>query len=208
MSEIRIVASDSPEQQPEKPGRIDLEANRVGQDFGSYGGRKAVVDVPIRKPGAQSFFRTRSGAQWRWDTVLFKVGGEDGAGSRELYLVDQALRDEPCLVGQAAPYMLYYVVNQFGDPCLWPVRLPGRDGKDNDYWSTAHKAARMAETHWARIEPKPGGLGYSIWIAENETGLGEPVWPELTFQEIVDMAFEGRVIDSRQHPIIKRLLGR
>ena len=35
----------------------------------------------------------------------------------------------------------------------------------------------------------------------------EPRWPTATFQEIIEIAFAGRLIDSVDHPVVKRLRG-
>jgi hypothetical protein len=35
----------------------------------------------------------------------------------------------------------------------------------------------------------------------------EPVWPQMTFPEMLETAFGARFIDSLQHPQIKKLRG-
>jgi len=37
--------------------------------------------------------------------------------------------------------------------------------------------------------------------------MSEPEWPEVSFQEIVRLAFRDRFITSLDHPVIKRLRG-
>jgi hypothetical protein len=37
--------------------------------------------------------------------------------------------------------------------------------------------------------------------------LDEPEWPELSFQEIVNLAFKDKVIATLDHPVIRRLRG-
>jgi len=46
---------------------------------------------------------------------------------------------------------------------------------------------------------------YEITIAESV--VAEPEWPELTFQELVRIAYRDRMITSIEHPVIKRLRG-
>jgi hypothetical protein len=39
--------------------------------------------------------------------------------------------------------------------------------------------------------------------------VSEPVWPTATFKELLRIAFgNGRLIDSLEHPVIQRLLGK
>jgi hypothetical protein len=37
--------------------------------------------------------------------------------------------------------------------------------------------------------------------------LGKLNWPETPFNEVLETAFKGRVIDSEDHPIVRRLRG-
>ena len=48
--------------------------------------------------------------------------------------------------------------------------------------------------------------GYRIMKAKGD--LGEPEWPSLSFNELLDVAFKDRVISSEDHPIFNKLLGR
>jgi len=47
---------------------------------------------------------------------------------------------------------------------------------------------------------------YEMYVAENEK-IPDPTWPELSFDEIIRIAFRDRLIDSPEHPVIKRLRG-
>jgi hypothetical protein len=40
------------------------------------------------------------------------------------------------------------------------------------------------------------------------TPMKDPVWPKETFSQILDKAFDGKVIESVEHPVISYLLGR
>jgi hypothetical protein len=37
--------------------------------------------------------------------------------------------------------------------------------------------------------------------------LPEPEWPETSFEELMQIAFRGRIINSLDHPVIRQLLG-
>jgi hypothetical protein len=37
--------------------------------------------------------------------------------------------------------------------------------------------------------------------------MSEPEWPDVSFQEIIRLAFRDRLITSLNHPVIKRLRG-
>jgi hypothetical protein len=37
--------------------------------------------------------------------------------------------------------------------------------------------------------------------------LEDPEWPELSFQELVNLAFKDKVVDRLDHPVLRRLRG-
>ncbi|MGB5832080.1 MAG: hypothetical protein WBG92_08825 [Thiohalocapsa sp.] len=50
------------------------------------------------------------------------------------------------------------------------------------------------------------GLGaYEVFEASGD--LPDPTWPELTFTEILKVAFKGRYITEIDHPVVRRLRG-
>jgi len=50
------------------------------------------------------------------------------------------------------------------------------------------------------------GLGaYELTAADGITV--EPEWPQLSFQELIRIAFRDRLITSIDHPVVKRLHG-
>ena len=87
-----------------------------------------------------------------------------------------------------------------GEPWLWPV---APEGSDNAWHRSAMTAAVLARTGWVRLIP--GGSSYAIHKPASE--LPEPVWPETPFHELLDSAFEGRVLDSLDHVVVEYLSG-
>jgi hypothetical protein len=86
------------------------------------------------------------------------------------------------------------------------VPLPGPDGKDNPWWSSARDAAKEAQKFWVRIWSNMNLGAYEF--ATSPKKKAEPKFPPETFQELVKIAFkDGRLIDSLDHPVVKQLLG-
>jgi hypothetical protein len=51
------------------------------------------------------------------------------------------------------------------------------------------------------------GLGaYEVWEATAK--LPEPDWPELTFEQTLQIGFKDRLITSVEHPVLARLMGK
>jgi hypothetical protein len=62
-----------------------------------------------------------------------------------------------------------------------------------------------AENEWARATSSRSLSEYKCKVA---TGIDdEPNWPKESFIEILRAAFEGKVIDSLEHPVVKQLHG-
>ena len=46
---------------------------------------------------------------------------------------------------------------------------------------------------------------YRIHLAEGD--LPDPLWPAKTLPELLKLAFKGRIVDSIDHPVVRRLRG-
>jgi hypothetical protein len=177
----------------------DLGALRLSQDFGqSLGVKKALLTVPIKKPAKEWFVRTNPAL--RIETCVLELK-ED----REVYLVSPTLWPELASESTFGPRALYAAMNRQAVLFVWPVRLPGPDGKIDDWNRSALEAAAMAEKHWVRVASNMALGAYDVYTASAE--WPEPDWPDLPLNEILRIAFKGRVIDSLDHPTLRRLRG-
>ena len=94
--------------------------------------KKVIVRVPVRKPGPQEFVRVHPDPGRRLDTALIELKEE-----RETYLLAPGLRAE--LGDEAKPTRLYTAISRAGALFLWPVALPGPDGRRNPWHESAHR---------------------------------------------------------------------
>ena len=95
------------------------------------------------KPNRHEFVRVRPGGEWQLETGVF----EDKV-NREIYLVQKDLWAD--LLGEVFPVCLFLAISRQGDIFMWPVKLPGSDGRSNSWNDSALAAARLAETKWIR----------------------------------------------------------
>lgn len=181
------------------PDPFDPAALRLSQDFGaSIGVKKVLTTVPCRKPNRHEFCRVRAGEDWRLETGVF----EDKV-AREIFLVSPALWSE--LADEVTPVCLFTAVTKQGDVFLWPVKLPGADGRLNPWNQSALAAAQIAETKWIRVVANMGAGLYDVFQAAGE--LSGPTWPDLSFQQLLKLCFKDRFIQSPDHPVIRALRG-
>ena len=89
---------------------------------------------------------------------------------------------------------------------LWPVKLPGPDGKHNEWHRSAAEAAERAMERWVRVTPRTCRSAPTRCSRRNGD-LPEPVWPDLSFPEILKIAFRDHIVDRADHPLVQRLRG-
>src|SRR5262249_21091855 len=104
-----------------------------------------------------------------------------------------------------SPRTIFTAINRQGVVFLWPVRLPGPDGKLDDWSRSALEAARLAMGGWVRVQANMGLGAYDVFQAVG--ALTEPQWPEESFGELLKVGFNGKLIDSPDHPVLRKLRG-
>jgi hypothetical protein len=190
---------------PLKPKKVpddakDIESLWLDERLGD-----ALVDVhfhsiPVSKP--KDFFRVCPDKAYRRpaDIYTHKV---EGQVEQTEYLIDRPMRGR---FDEAQRCTLVTVVYRDGSPRLWPLKVPGEDGKDNDAWKSARAAARTAMGKWVKLVWKGGRYqtrdalpGYAP----------EPDWSKLpAWEELVRLGFgEHNIIRSDDHFIAQALLG-
>lgn len=102
-------------------------------------------------------------------------------------------------------YELWLVVSAKQVPSLVPVPLPSSDGSLNSWHASLRAALDLAKTRWARIAAEKTRNGYSVFAAKSQSL--EPKWPQESYEELVFSAFQGRVVDSADHPVFKMIEG-
>lgn len=181
------------------PDPFDPDGLRLPQDFASrIGVKRALTVVPCRKPNRQEFVRVRPGEEWRLESGVF-----EDKSNREMYLVVPGLWQE--LPGDIQLVCLFLTVNRQGSPFLWPVKLPGPDGKTNTWNDSSLAAARLAEESWIRVAANMSAGLYDTFRALGE--LPEPEWPDQSFREILRLCFQSRFIQDADHAVLRALRG-
>ena len=181
------------------PDPFDIKRWALSQSFAEVIGVKKVLShVPLDKPGNQDWVRVHRHPDYRGNFPIIKLKTEN-----EKYFVKPEMVAE--LASEIVPVTIFTVVSSMGVTSLWPVRLPGSDGKDIAWWATERAAAELAMKHWIRIRANKALGANDIDISEKMTTM--PRWPDATFSELMMKAFEGRIIDSVDHIVVKRLRG-
>jgi hypothetical protein len=179
----------------------NLDSFRLSQDFASaVGVKRLVTTIPVKKPSKEWWVRTRPDAAYRLETAVLE-SKED----RETYLVARPLWPELSAEPTFSPRLLVVAINRQGVLFLWPIRLPGSDGKIDEWSRSALDAASEAAIRWVRVSADMSLGAYRIDVASGR--LPDPTWPNLTFQEIIRIGFRDKLIESWDHPVLQRLRG-
>jgi hypothetical protein len=178
---------------------FDLANLRLDQSFVEGAGvKKLLMTIPVRKPNPQEFVRVHPGPEYR-----AALAGIELKEDREMYLLAPNIARE--LPGEFVMVMLYTAINRQGVLFFWPVRLPASDGRINEWHRSLAEAAELAMPRWVRVKANMSLGAYEIFEAAST--IADPEWPELSFQELLRIAFRDRLIDRLDHPVIKRLRG-
>jgi hypothetical protein len=177
---------------------LDLTRLRLPQNFAhTVGVKKQIVAVPIRKPDRQTFVRVHP------DWPAFEAAILEDSETRENYLVSADMLPE--LPTEARATALYAAITRQNALFLWPVRLPGVDGRQSMWQDSMLVAVAQAKRHWVRIVANMQLQAYDLFLATAD--IPEPDWPELSRDDVLRIAFRDRIIDSPDHPVVRRLQG-
>ena len=181
---------------PFDPSRL-----RLSQDFVAAAGVKKVLNtVPVRKPSKEWFIQTNADPSYRLQTYVIELK-EDS----ETYLVEPSLWQELASESTFSPRALFTAMNRQGVLFLWPIRLPGQDGRLDDWSRSAMEAVQHAQEKWIRVQANMSLGAYEIYEAAGQWAT--PEWPDMPFNQLLKIAFRDKYIDTVDHPILKKLRG-
>jgi|SRR5271166_729825 len=181
------------------PDPFDMASLRLDQSFVETAGvKKLLTTVPIGKPSPQDFIRIHPGQEYRETFAMIELK-ED----REFYLLQREIAR--ALPGEFFTATVFVCINRQGVIRLVPVRLPGPDGKKNNWHQSLMDGVQLAMLRWVRIKANMALGAYEIF--EAAATIPDPTWPDLTYQELLRIGSRDRVVNSLDHLLIKRLRG-
>jgi hypothetical protein len=109
-----------------------------------------------------------------------------------------------------SPYRLTLCVSRETGLFLWPLKYGEEKFKNqrDDFSKAALRACKEAETTWGSLYWKNGTATYTWEPAEASADFGDPKWPDQSFEDLVLLAFENKILTSLDDPLIRRLLGK
>jgi hypothetical protein len=198
---VSVAPSASEEINGHKKNGLDaLSKFLIGnEDLNILVGRREQLTIPVGRPDKQIYFRVCPQPEYSTMVLLFEDRIDSG-----FYLVDKTVAHK--FTTGLFPTYLFTVIDKTGTLRLWPVKVPGADGRTPNSWHTSElQAAHIAMQSWIKLESDRAAGG---WAVHHPLGdLGGVSWPTRPFLEIVSTGFIGRKIEAEDHPIIRRLEG-
>ena len=177
----------------------DLDQLKISAgDADTLGVRRALLQIPVRKPGRQDWFRVHRDESYRLDTAVIELKDE-----REIYLVAPHMRD--AVLGETKFVRLLLAMTRQGVVFLIPVGMPDLDGRTNTWHQSIMQTCELAMRTWVRCSANMSLGGYDTFEAGGN--IPEPDWPDKPLTELLRIAFRDRLIDTESHPVIRQLFG-
>lgn len=184
---------------PEPADPEDLTSFAIKEGSEQTFVKKALTTVPVRKPLKESFVRTL-GEELAWKIYSMIELKEEGKN----YLLSPQIAAALEFDGESTlvKARLVPTIDRQGNLFLWPLKVADRE---MDWHISAYRAAVLAQEQWVRVQANMAAGAYDTLVAKIQDA--EPKWPEEDFGTILKIAFEGRVITNRDHPVLKELRG-
>jgi hypothetical protein len=186
----------TPQIDPFDPGTY-----KVSQTLAAAAGvKKHMTDLAVGPPNKAWWVRRHPDPEYSLSTWVIELKDE-----QETYLVLPPLW--PSLVGEATfkPKLFVLAVTMQGKHFLWGVRRPADESKEPDKWMRAPlEAVRLAQERWVRITWNEVTRQHDVATCDSAV---EPEWPDLPFRELLKLGFKNYVIDTPDHPVLRRLRG-
>jgi hypothetical protein len=162
--------------------------------------REVESTIAVRRPRPREYFRVHPDPTMSLTTsVVF----DREEMRNDVFLVAPNMRD--VLMGETRPVLLVLAITRQDTVFVWPLPLPV-DGRQNDWHERARLGLERGKTRWTRMAADMTLGTYRLY--EPIEGQPDPVWPNRPLEEILKVAFADKVIDSVDHPFVRRIQGR
>ncbi len=156
------------------------------------------TQFPVRKPGSKLFFRAHPDENF----CLYGLPAVEDS-EKNFYLLDPDFEAPENFERFVTSVNLACCVNHKQTVFLWPFK-----NSTNEWTRSAKTVLRKARSEWVRIQANMDANGYKTEDAPEELAAVQPKWPDLTFEQIIEKAFEGRIIQDENNPVVRELQGK
>jgi len=163
--------------------------------------RVVAVNVTVKRPSNNVFFRCNAKPDMTLDaSVIIGDGGSD-----DFYFVTPPMLNHPTMLPRLRKVTIATVCSWPGGAIsLWPVPILGETRIT--CWKSARAAYDLSKEKWVQLCWNSDLRDYDVIVTD---GINtEPIWPtDRTFVDLLKLGFADKIIDTPEHPYVKRLRG-
>jgi len=194
-----VAPAAAPAKSPKKSA-FDISRYRTAQpqEDSSSVGSFSQTQFPIRKPGTKNFFQAHPDDSY----CLYGVPVLEDS-ERNIHLLDPDFDAPEDVARFIYSVNLACCVTHRQGVFVWFFKSSA-----NDWSKSAKSVLRKARTEWVRIRPNMDLSCYMTEPAPEELAAVQPRWPDLSFEQILESAFEGRIVKDVNNPVVRELQGK
>lgn len=200
LADVTLATSEAAFTLPGRTGSI-LDLRLTPQSMDLITGIPVMVSIAVARPPKHCFWRGHPDPETRTDLYTLdaqKLGGEG------LYAVSPEVGAH--IPDQIRRVQLRLAVTAQGAPYIVPIPQAGLDGRSNPWHESLARAFTLSQQHWIRVSANLSRGCYDVFQAQG--ALPDPQWPSESFEQLLELTFEGRMITDTEHPLVQQLLGR
>jgi hypothetical protein len=156
---------------------------------------------------ARDFVRLHPNEQDYWSAELCFVNVPIQGMKRDtLHLIDEDLAMQYVASGKILRFSLALATKPYD--VFFLAHIPTQNG-DNTWNMSNLQACEEAKRAWVQVTSRKqeGAENYKIDFAQDPDAFPDPKWPTQSLDELINTAFNGRMIDREDHPALLRLIG-
>ncbi len=180
--------------------KFKLQDLTLPQNFEEkFSERKRGISIVVKRPDSLTYVRFHPSDEYHYKGCVLEFKDK-----KEYYLVSS---DVATLLEKDLKYKLFALgISRQGSLFIWPISTPNSSGFLDPYSESATDIVVLGKSSWCRIRTNIEAQCYESFVPEFQ--MAEPEWPEMSLEDIFNIAFKDRYIDSEDHPVILSLLGK
>jgi hypothetical protein len=175
-----------------------LRKKRAGAspEAGSSGEGKIQTKLEVRTPNKKAWYRAHRDAEFQIPVDLLVIEGGRDEG---VWLLEPDVEFPEELSQHTVPALLTRCITSDGTEFLFLAKQTEKSPR-----SSTRRLIAEAREKWIQSSWNGNSKSYDFRYASQLRR--EPVWPEKTIDELLELAFDGYIINHSAHEVVNRLL--
>jgi hypothetical protein len=200
------------QQEPSVADPFDLNSLRTPPDYRTSGKTATTrhkIRTSLRAP-KDKFIRVHpfdiSTGKWCFDSLMY-THDDDESIEKTTYIVPAGTEAFEVIEEKLRRFLIVAAITRKNALFLWELVVPDpdADARSFDWHQSKLQCAEEAVEKWVSVY---ADLSQGCYNTNHPLeDLPGPRWPTVSFEELMQLAYEDRIIRDRNHPVIKEILG-